>query len=424
MFKTLFLWLSMTIVSSIFLAAVVLDPLYLSAIKQDELAYTRGINQVVSEDIQKVADKQSRLDYWADRFSYQFSLATLAEIELAEHAREDLKKSAVYVDVISGWAVDDITIYYYQHACQCYLVMRKNYGSHGYFQKYVLSFLAIVILSLGIFILYYGYYHQRQVKQLVSAHVAYGKGQFSCRANTQLSEPYAVLANTFNQMASRIESLLTEQRTLVHGVSHDLKTPIARLRFLLDMSRECGSVEQYQTQLQEMDIDLDELYQLVDEWLFYAQINSTPFSIETQKTALVPLIKQSLKRLAPLYRHITYESSLQACDAFVDAHLFMRALDNLLLNAFKFAETKIAISLTETEQGIMLVIDDDGAGIADDLQQDILLPFVKLDKSRNSHGFGLGLAIVKSIADKHHAKVAVANSPLGGASFSLLFPTL
>ncbi|WGV98349.1 ATP-binding protein [Vibrio sp. YMD68] len=420
MFRSLFMYLSATIVFAIFFAAIVLDPLYIQAIKQDELAYTRGINQVVSEDVFNHQDKKARLSYWAERFSYRFSLKTYADIDLPEPMLEQLKGSEVFADISSGWAIDNINLYYHHSGCDCYLIMTKNYGSHGLLHKYLLSFLGIVIMCIAVFIFCYVYQHKKQVRKLSKVYQAYGRGLFGVRADTTTAAPYSLLANTFNQMASQIEALLQEQRTLVHGVSHDLRTPIARLRFALDMSRGCQTVEQYQDKLQDMDLDLDELDSLVNEWLFYAQMGSQP-AIDTENLQLRELLINTVNKVKVLYPCIECSLDLQPAWIDGDPQLINRCFENLIINAFKFADSQIKISLINRNQQCVVLIEDDGIGIKKESQEQIMQPFVKLDSSRNNEGFGLGLAIVKSILDKHNTQLTIKDSSLGGACFMVVF---
>ncbi|MDP2561916.1 ATP-binding protein [Psychrobium sp. 1_MG-2023] len=421
MFRYLLSYLSLTIVSAIVFAALVLDPLYVQAIKQDELAYTRGINQVVSEDVFEHQEQQARLLYWADRFSYDFSLKKLADIQLPAQQIKQLQENGVFAEVRSGWAVDRITLYYSHPSCDCYLMMTKNYGEHGLFQQYLLSFLLIVVTFIALFILYYTYRHKKEVTRLTKVYQAYGQGSFNIRAESKTAQPYAILAKTFNQMAEQIEALLQEQRTLVHGVTHDLRTPIARLRFALDMTRNCQDLQQYQARLQDMDLDLDELDDLVNQWLFYAQVSSKPAMIELQQVAVVPLINHSLKKLSVLYPAIKVTVELQSAVIQGNEQLLIRAVDNLMMNAFKFAHSQIKVTVSQVNRQLLLAVEDDGPGIKDELHDYITQPFVRLDASRSTDGFGLGLAIVKCILDKHHTQLTIKHSPLGGACFMVAF---
>jgi two-component system OmpR family sensor kinase len=426
MFVRLLVQLFIVISFAVTFAIVVLDELYIKGVKQDELSNTRGINQIVINDINQYEDKISRLAYWSQRFNYQFSIKPINDIYLSSHQLEILSLNQVLINVESGFVVDDIKIYYYHISCDCVLVLEKDYGSHGAFQSYLQSFLFFVISALAIFIFYYANTHKNQVNKLVKVYQQYGAGEFSVRINLNTPLPYTPLAKTFNQMAEEIKLLIEEQKTLVHGVSHDLRTPIARLRFALDMTRECNSAEEFMTKIQYMDQDLDELDTLVDEWLFYAELNGKSEKLILENIDLKELTQASVRKIQVLYPKIQFEFIAQNSCVLANSRLLSRAIDNLLTNAGKFAQSKvrIIISVNEVDKNnevLCLLVEDDGPGIPEQLQNKIVQPFVKLDESRNSSGSGLGLAIVKSILDKHRAQLCIKTNTLGGASFVMTF---
>jgi two-component system OmpR family sensor kinase len=428
MFVRLFLQLFVVISFAVFIAIVVLDPLYIEGVKQEELSNTRGIDKIVINDINqyKNKDKANRLAYWSQTFNYQFSIKAINNIDLSSQQFEKLQSNKVLVNVKSGFVADDIKLYYYHLSCNCVLVLEKHYVSHSAFQIYLQRFLLIIISALAIFIFYYANTHKNQVNKLVKVYQRYGAGDFSVRINLETPLPYTPLAKTFNQMAERIKLLIEEQRTLVHGVSHDLRTPIARLRFALDMTRECNSAEEFIAKIQYMDQDLDELDTLVDEWLFYAELNGKSEELIIEQVDLKELAQASVKKIQVLYPDIQFELITQKSLILGNARLIARAIDNLLTNAGKFAQSTVRVMVPATEMDkdnevLCLLVEDDGPGIPEQLQNKIIQPFVRLDDSRNSSGSGLGLAIVKSIIDKHHAQLDIKTNILGGASFVITF---
>ncbi|NTS77517.1 two-component sensor histidine kinase [Catenovulum sp. SM1970] len=423
MFSRLFIYLMLALTVSVLVAVSLLDSFYTQGIAQDELMATRGINQLVGKDALKDTDPQSRLDYWNTQFNYHFEIKPLDELFFDESAQNKLVEQGVWVDITSGWVVDDIQLFYYYPACNCALVMTKVYRSDTLIQLYIQITLFIILATLACFIFSYVQSHKKHVKKLVNIYQAYGEGQFSTRADTAIPMPYTPLAITFNQMAGQIESLLKEQKTLVHGVSHDLRTPIARLRFALDMCRNCQTLADFQTQIQDMDLDLDELDSLVSEWLYYAELSGQAVAINPSKHNLNELITHVLTKAQVLYPAIEAElvkTSTKDCTINVDAKLFSRALENLIINAFKAANSRIKLSVScIDETDVCLAVEDDGVGLSSTQLADIIQPFVKLDASRNSQGSGLGLAIVKSILDLHQADLILGKSDLGGARFEI-----
>jgi len=426
MFYRLFIHLFLVIIVAITFAIVVLDDLYIEGVKKDELSNTRGIDQIVIADIAQFENKTNRLNYWSQRFNYQFSLTPLNEVKLPKNDRSELQANGVFINVESGFAFDAVELFYYHKVCECVLILNKNYGTHDAFQSYLQQFLFIIILALAIYIFYYANGHKKQVNELVKVYQAYGAGEFLVRANTKTPKPYTLLATTFNQMAQQIKLLIEEQRTLVHGVSHDLRTPIARLRFALDMTRNCHSIEEYQALVQDMDLDLDELDTLVDEWLFYAEINGKSANIACEMFDLKKVTEKTASKIQVLFPNIKFDLVLEEAVIEGDERLVARTIENLLINAAKFARSNVRMKIQASEHrqektSVCLIVEDDGPGIPEALQQKVVQPFVKLDDSRNSSGFGLGLAIVKSIVEKHQAQLHIKTSTLGGASFSVSF---
>ncbi len=422
MFTRLFLTMFISICFALTLGTLLLDNIYTEGVKKDELFNTRGIKQVVLGDVRRSGEPQIKLDYWSHRFSYQFSLKKLSDLALLPEQLVELTRKDVFVTVVSGWTFDDISLYYYDKICGCVLVMKKIHGAHGDYQSYLLNLLLIVISVLAFIIFYYVHRHQKQVNKLVKVHQQYGLGKFEARANELVPMPYSLLAKNFNQMTDQIELLQQEHRNLINGVSHDLKTPIARIRFSLDLTRHCHTVADYQARLQDMDLDLDELDDLVNEWLFYAELNGKPMPIIKESISLAELIETTARKIKIVYPDIELSLNLQAGYINAEPRLINRAIENLIVNSFKFSKNQVFISVEFTENGIVFRIEDDGRGINEQQKEQIIQPFVKLDDSRNSAGFGLGLAIVKSILDKHVAELQIQTSPLGGACLVVIFP--
>ncbi len=110
--------------------------------------------------------------------------------------------------------------------------------------------------------------------------------------------------------------------------------------------------------------------------------------------------------------------------ANVDAHYLERAIQNLLVNAKRYAKHQVLLSLKSNDGEVEITVDDDGCGIPPEQHEAILQPFVRLDESRSKGrgGFGLGLAIVSRIVSWHQGQIAIDASPLGGARFSIRLP--
>lgn len=245
----------------------------------------------------------------------------------------------------------------------------------------------------------------------------------------QLSEPtgtavvpvrsfIAPIAISFEQMRQQIQRLLGLQREMTQAVSHELRTPLARLSFALELS--ALPTDEKQLMLN----DVKELEQLVDEMLDYARLESTQPALKMQRVDLSELLQNLVEKLSPL-PGASIELQAAACCIYVcDGHYLERAVQNLLVNAKRFARNKVVLVLQSTSDAIEIRVEDDGPGIAPEQRAEILKPFVRLDPSRQKGfgGFGLGLAIVCRVLEWHKASIEVEDSASGGASFRIKLP--
>jgi two-component system sensor histidine kinase RstB len=227
-----------------------------------------------------------------------------------------------------------------------------------------------------------------------------------------------------NEMAQRIQNLLNEKGEMIRGISHDLRTPIAKIHFRIEtIAAHIGSEHPV---LKGCKSDLNQLNQLIDELLTYEKISTTKI-VNFEPLNLVNLVNELLDSTRLVKPNINinfrYEQSLQF---YFDGNkaLINRLLENLLSNASKFAKSEINVGLSFDNSMIKLTVDDDGKGLDESLIHKLFNPFFQGDLSRSSErqGYGLGLAIVKQVAKEHSAEVTAKNNNLGGASFSVSFP--
>jgi len=214
-------------------------------------------------------------------------------------------------------------------------------------------------------------------------------------------------------------------------VSHELRTPVARLRFGLEMIADAETEEARRKYLEGMDSDIQELDKLVDEMLVYARLEQGSPALEFQKVDLAALLDQVIADLAPLHGHIRVERGrLQPAEdgsSLVEAEprYLQRALQNLVSNALRHAESRVRLSYRIEGQQCRLDVEDDGPGVPESARERLFRPFMRLDDSRarTSGGHGLGLSIVRRIIYWHGGRALIGDSQsLGGACFSLVWP--
>jgi signal transduction histidine kinase len=227
-------------------------------------------------------------------------------------------------------------------------------------------------------------------------------------------------------MAGRITQLLSAQRNLMHSVSHELRTPIARLEFGMQILQDASHDPQTNQRIQAMQGDLSELNTLVSELLNMAKMDQHQ-ALQLQMTDAKEFVQSCLANLPPKPAHISlnYQCEDGLRHVMADQRLLVRAVDNLLKNAFKYAESAIHFAITQHgSDGWRIAVEDDGPGIPDNEREKIFEAFYRLDRSRDrsTGGFGLGLSIVKQIIGLHRGVVSISESHLGGARFEIVLP--
>jgi len=232
------------------------------------------------------------------------------------------------------------------------------------------------------------------------------------------------LAYSFDSMSSHIQRLLKVQREMINAISHELRTPIARLRFGLEVIKDELGEDDLMT-IEALEGDVEELNTLVDEVLTYGKLEQGSLNLHFEATNIRQLVDGVLQHNSLLLSHLKVEIvfSEEESGVLADAHHMHRALQNLILNAAKYANTRVKVIFHQDEERWQVDIEDDGPGIPFEDRDKVFIPFQRLDNSRTraSGGYGLGLAIVQRIAFWHGGAVLVDESELGGAKFSLIW---
>ncbi|VXC51886.1 Two-component sensor histidine kinase [Pseudomonas sp. 8Z] len=273
---------------------------------------------------------------------------------------------------------------------------------------------------------------EQRLRGLEAAATRIAGGNLDARVPTRGADSVGRLASGFNAMAEHLQSSLNTQRELVRAVSHELRTPVARLRFGLEMIADAESDKARRKYMDGMDSDIQDLDKLVDEMLTYARLEQGSPALSFQPVALGALIAQVIDELAPLRASVRVECgpliSVQGEGAsWVEAEprYLHRALQNLLSNAMRYAESRVLISCQVGYKRCRIDVEDDGPGVPEDAWERLFSPFLRLDDSRTraSGGHGLGLSIVRRIIHWHGGRAQISHGErLSGARFSLVWP--
>lgn len=232
----------------------------------------------------------------------------------------------------------------------------------------------------------------------------------------------AALAATMNRMLDRLDAGATAQRRFVSDASHELRSPLATIRQHAELARahpDASSLDELAEIVHDEGLRMQDL---VDGLLLLARLDEHA----PRRRDAVDLDDLALTEVARLRAGgITVDASgIGAARVAADERMLGRLVRNLADNAVRHARSRVAVAVSSQHGRAVLTVDDDGAGVPPDERERVFERFVRLDeaRARDAGGSGLGLAIVRGIAEASGGTVAVTDSPLGGARFTVVLP--
>ena len=249
----------------------------------------------------------------------------------------------------------------------------------------------------------------------------WGEGDLSVRVPVQGDDEVADLSERFNAAAERIEGLMAAQKSLLANASHELRSPLARIRMgleLMDGPRADATLQQ-RTRA-EILRNMAELDQLIDEILLASRLNAKEADIGTVEA--VDLVGLCAEECARVGARFDVPEGLAQLEVPGVAKLLRRMVRNLLENARRYGASvqtdEVVLRLQTSPEGVVLSVSDRGPGVPEAWRQRIFEPFFRLPgASEQVGGVGLGLSLVKSIAERHGGSAECLTQPGGGAVF-------
>lgn len=269
---------------------------------------------------------------------------------------------------------------------------------------------SLVLLAAAI------YFLRRQIgpiRRLADAAENFGRGLPAPTLRLQGAREVRQAARAFLRMRERIRRQIAQRTEMLAGVSHDLRTPLTRMKLQLAMVADDDAAR-------ELKADVGDMERMIDGYLAFARGEGGEEAAETDLDTLIESVFAGARRRGGL---LSLENRAPGLRPALRANAIERALTNLVDNALRHGRTA-AIAVCRRDDNVVIVLDDDGPGIPADRREDVFRPFFRLDKARNldTGGVGLGLAIARDAVRNHGGDVALDDSPLGGLRVRVTLP--
>jgi two-component system sensor histidine kinase CpxA len=279
---------------------------------------------------------------------------------------------------------------------------------------------------------------RKAARELAQGNLSARVQQVAPPASGKHADEFQGLAHDFNHMAERLESLVAAQRLLLRDVSHELRSPLARLSVALELARE-DSEPALEEHLSRIEREAERLNLLIGQLLTLSSLEATERTSTFEVLSLNELCEQILPdaeyeaQKRPCFVHLEQSG---ACKMRGDRELLHRAIENVVRNAIRYTEAGSEVTIRVADAPIadnpkhaphmvMVEVSDRGPGIPEAELEHIFRPFYRVDMARSTStgGFGVGLAITERAVRLHGGTLQAINRLGGGTSIQLLFPS-
>ena len=251
----------------------------------------------------------------------------------------------------------------------------------------------------------------KPLAKLAKAAERFGKGDYVNDFRASGSQEIRKAAFEFDRMAKRINRHLNQRAEMLSGISHDLRTPLTRLKLQLAMLKQKDISEN-------MSKDIDEMEKMLNDYLQFAKTQALEPSTKINLNDLFASIKDKLNN-----DNFTLNKSNKLIELKGRLLALHRSFENIIQNGLTYGK-KVNVEILKGNRSAIILFEDDGPGIPEDQYKNVFKPFFRLDKSRslNQSGVGLGLAIVEDVINSHGGNVQLGKSKKKGLLVKVSLP--
>ena len=254
----------------------------------------------------------------------------------------------------------------------------------------------------------------RPIRRLAIAARGFGMGRGSSEIKPSGAKEVRQATQAFRQMRERISRQFAQRTEMLAGVSHDLRTPLTRMKLQIEMLERTPETRELQDDIQEME-------RMIDGYLTFARGEGSESLSKINLASLIEEIISTERRDGSVINFVNKSKTIKSVTLRPQA--IKRAITNLIINSKKYAET-VKVEFEYNSEHAIITIDDNGPGIKPEHRDDVLKAFFRLDPSRNTDtgGTGLGLTIAKDIVQSHGGDLLLSEASLGGLRATITLP--
>ncbi|GLP95936.1 two-component sensor histidine kinase [Paraferrimonas sedimenticola] len=280
-----------------------------------------------------------------------------------------------------------------------------------------ISPLTLYLLVIGALSVLGGWLFARQqsrpLRRLQRAAISVSQGQYPDPLPLQGSAEVEAVTKAFNQMSDSMKQLEADRALLMAGISHDLRTPLTRIRLASEMMSEQDEYLQ-----QGIAHDIEDMDEIINQFIAFIRTDQQENRVDCSLSEL-------LKEVAEAERHRISELETDfepLPELKLNPVAFKRVIGNLVENALRYGNGMVRLSCGQSSEAVWFSIEDNGPGIPDDKIKDLFQPFTQGDSARGSVGSGLGLAIVRRVVRGHGGEIRLSNRIGGGLRAQVSLP--
>jgi two-component system OmpR family sensor kinase len=387
----------------------------------DSISVIEKVGAHLAIAVNGLHNKQELIKQWPTQNDYVLTLLPLNKLPLPQALLSELKAGKPLLLETD----EHIALHFYLPSSNEILVLKTppiiTNQSNSNMPILLTSLFYLAVLFLMFLWLY------PLVRRLFSLRIAaksFGEGDLTQRINVGSVSYIRDLELEFNRMAQRIDDLVSDIKLLSGAVSHDLRTPLARIRFGIDTIQEEDDPVLRRRFEQRISDNVDEMVELVETLLNYARLDQTLITLKKEKVDFSALVSRCIKNKLQDNVTLSFDEPEKSMFVCGDLSYLMILVANLLQNAYQHCQDKVNVKIEEHEDSIALIIADNGLGVKPEQRNNILKPFIRGKGSdQKVKGYGMGLAIVKRITEWHQGEIIITNSEnLSGAQFTIIFP--